>query len=238
MGVQRMARRHALIKKLSSVETLGSTTVICTDKTGTLTQNEMTVRDLWAGGRTYTVTGVGYAPEGDFLLDGKPIVVSSDPDVRQLLTAAALANNARVLPPGDENPQWSILGDPTEAALCVAAMKAGLDLEEIDRQQPRIRELPFESRRKRMSTIHRVGKSEVAYTKGAPREVLDLCNCIQIDGQERELDEATRNRIIAANDQYARDGLRVLAIAWRTLPPNLSRMDASKRYAQEEVERD
>jgi Ca2+-transporting ATPase len=215
MGTQRMARRHALIKRLSAVETLGCTTVICTDKTGTLTQNEMTVRDLWLGGRQLTVSGVGYAAEGQ-ILDGKQVAPMGG-DLHLLLTASALCNNAHLLPPNGDSSRWTILGDPTEAALQVAAIKGGLDLAQEARRAPRLRELPFESRRKRMSTIHRVGNSRVAYVKGAPKEVLDLCTHIRLDGQDRPLEDALRAEVMAANDDYARNGLRVLAVATRTL---------------------
>jgi Ca2+-transporting ATPase len=215
MGVQRMAKRHALVKKLSAVETLGCTTVICTDKTGTLTQNEMTVREIWVGGRKLSVTGVGYDPTGQILADGRPLTLPVDPDLHQLLTGAALCNNARLLPPNGSSSRWTILGDPTEAALLVVARKAGLQLEEEARCAPRLRELPFESRRKRMSTIHLEQDQRVAYVKGAPKEVLALCASIRWDGAVRPLDEATRAQIMAANDEYARNGLRVLAVAKR-----------------------
>jgi magnesium-transporting ATPase (P-type) len=154
MGTQRMARRHALIKRLSAVETLGCTTVICTDKTGTLTQNEMTVREVWVADQRFQVSGVGYAPEGRLLYSGQPVLPSLASDLGQVLLAAALCNDARLLPPNSESPQWTVLGDPTEAALLVVARKGGLDLQEVSRQAPRLRELPFDSRRKRMSTIH------------------------------------------------------------------------------------
>jgi len=217
MGVQRMAKRHALVKKLSAVETLGCTTVICTDKTGTLTQNEMTVRNLWAGGREFTVSGYGYEPQGTVEADGQPLAPASDADVNTLLTAAALCNNARLLPPNGESKRWTILGDPTEAALLVAAAKYGLKPEELAARQPRQRELPFESRRKRMSTINRCNGGRLAYVKGAPNEVLSLCTHIQVRGQVQPLDEAMRRRIAAANDAYARQALRVLAVAYRPL---------------------
>lgn len=155
MGTQRMARRHALVKRLSAVETLGCTTVICTDKTGTLTQNEMTVSELWVAGRHLTVTGVGYTTEGHLLEQSRPMPAPVTGEVRELLRAAALCNDARMLPPNSVFSQWTILGDPTEAALQVVAAKAGINLEQETRQWPRFRELPFDSRRKRMTTIHR-----------------------------------------------------------------------------------
>ena len=218
MGVQRMARRNALIKRLSAVETLGCTSVILSDKTGTLTQNEMTVNKLWVAGHHYTVSGVGYNPEGQINDVANSHSVATSPDLRQLLLVASLCNNARVLPPNHETPRWTVLGDPTEAALCVAARKGGLDLEEALSTTPRLRELPFDSRRKRMTTIHQVGNRRVAYVKGAPKEVLALCTQIQCDNRLHALDEAERMVIGETNDAYARDGLRVLAVAMRALP--------------------
>lgn len=234
MGTQRMAQRHALVKRLSAVETLGCTSVICTDKTGTLTQNEMTVTDLWAGGRHVAVTGVGYAPEGQLLEAGAPASLTND--VYQLLQAAALCNNARLLPPNGDDPRWSILGDPTEAALLVVAQKAGLQLEAQLQQWPRLREFPFESRRKRMSTLHRLGRETGAFIKGAPKEVLALCTHLSLAGTVQPLDDAQRAVIMAENDAYARTGLRVLAVASRTLPPVARRGGASMRYSEAEVE--
>ncbi|MHB9034237.1 MAG: cation-translocating P-type ATPase, partial [Anaerolineae bacterium] len=141
MGVQRMAKRHALVKKLSAVETLGCTTVICTDKTGTLTQNEMTVRNLWLSGKKVVVSGVGYAPTGSVQEEGTNKDLALDEDVRQLLLGGALCNNSRLLSPADDRPRWSILGDPTEAALVVAARKAGVDADKESKNLPRVREL-------------------------------------------------------------------------------------------------
>jgi potassium/sodium efflux P-type ATPase len=237
MGVQRMVKRHALVKRLSGVETLGCTTVICTDKTGTLTQNEMTVRELWVGRRRLTITGAGYAPDGEILDQDRP-VYETDSNLSRLLLAAAQCNDSRLIPPGGETNQWTVLGDPTEAALRVAALKGGLDLEVEARRTPRLRELPFDSRRKRMSTIHRKpgdDAQQIAYVKGAPREILALCTHIWCDGRAESLTEELRAEIMATNDDYARDGLRVLAVAERQLPDHLNRLSA---YTAEIVERD
>jgi len=226
MGTQRMARRHALIKRLSAVETLGCTTVICTDKTGTLTQNEMTVCELWLAARQLTVMGVGYAPEGQLLEQGQPVAQPVDADVRQLLVAAGLCNDARALPPNALAAPWTILGDPTEAALRVVASKGGIDLEVEAQQLPRVGELPFDSRRKRMSTIHQQGDTpyatSIAYVKGAPKEVLALCTGILLHGQACPLKEIQRTQIMLANDAAARRGLRVLAVAQRPLPAGVT----------------
>jgi magnesium-transporting ATPase (P-type) len=219
MGVQRMAARNALIKRLSAVETLGCTSVICTDKTGTLTQNEMTVREIWVAGRRFTVTGTGYVLEGRILEGDRPQEAPEGSDLRALLVSAGLCTNARLVPRDSELSRWSVLGDPTEGALRVLARKAGLDLDLEERQTPRLRELPFESRRKRMSTLHRAGgPSLTAHVKGAPREVLSLCTRVLINGVEEILSDSLREQIMAANDEHARSGLRVLAVARRTMP--------------------
>jgi potassium/sodium efflux P-type ATPase len=222
MGVQRMAKRNAIIKKLSSVETLGCTTVICTDKTGTLTENEMTVRALWVGGHKLTVTGVGYEVKGQILAEDKSIPSPADGDVRQILVAAGLCNDARLLPPKDGSNHWTELGDPTEAALRVVALKGGVNPDaELDRL-PRLRELPFDSHRKMMSTVHQGPEgTSLAYVKGAPQKILDLSTSIQVNGQAVPLTEGSRTQIVEANDEYARNGLRVLAVAWRPLPLDL-----------------
>ncbi|GIW35968.1 MAG: haloacid dehalogenase [Meiothermus sp.] len=219
LGVQRMAGRHALIKRLSAVETLGCTSVICTDKTGTLTQNEMTVREVWVGGQPFRVEGVGYAPEGAIVgSQGASTSSQVSQDLQDCLRAAALCNNARLLPPGEGRPRWSILGDPTEAALLVVAQKAGIDPEVALTESPRLRELPFDARRKRMSTVHRVGPAQVAYVKGAPKEVLGLCTYLRQGGANLPLTDDLQAQVMAVNDGYARAGLRVLAVATRTLP--------------------
>ena len=244
MGVQRMARRHALVKRLSAVETLGCTTVICTDKTGTLTQNEMTVCQMWLAGQRLTVTGVGYEPQGQ-IISATGAVVSlpnaaggegseeplSPEDLRPLLLAAGLCNNARLLAPNGDSARWNILGDPTEAALQVAARKGGLEPEREAALTPRLRELPFESRRKRMSTIHHTPTGRLAYVKGAPTEILALCTEVWHQGRACPLTEAWRGEISAANDDFARAGLRVLAIARRALPP-ISPATARKRSSR------
>jgi potassium/sodium efflux P-type ATPase len=226
MGTQRIARHHALMKRLSAVETLGCTTVICTDKTGTLTQNEMTVCELWLAGLQLTVTGVGYAPEGEILEQGRPMAHPVAADVRQLLVAAGLCNDARILPPNALASHWTILGDPTEAALRVVARKGGINLEAEAQELPRLLELPFDSRRKRMSTIHQRHATPhappIAYVKGAPKEVLALCTHRLLHGRVHPLEDTYRTQIMAANDAAARRGLRVLAIAQRTLPARMA----------------
>lgn len=222
MAVQRMSKRNALVKKLNSVEALGSTSVICTDKTGTLTQNEMTVKHLWTAARTYEVTGVGYAPEGFIESGGKRYRAVDDIDLELLLEGGLLCGNARLHAPEEEGGRYEVMGDPTEACLIVSAQKGGIDPAELDGRMPRVKELPFESRRKRMTTVHALedpidGARTVAFVKGAPNEVVKLSERIRVDGEVVELTDELRARIMDANDRYAADGLRVLAVAYRAI---------------------
>ncbi|MCL4460058.1 MAG: cation-transporting P-type ATPase [Chloroflexi bacterium] len=232
VGVSTLARKNALVKRLSGVETMGSVTAICTDKTGTLTQNEMTVREIWADRQKITVTGTGYEPAGDFRIDRRP----ADPEVtcrlHLLLRAASFCNNARLVPPSGLREKWRIVGDPTEGALLVAARKGNLDYEQELQLNPRIYELPFESGRKRMTTIHREENGLVAYVKGAPKEVLAICSRILLDGQVVPLTDELRNTITEQNDEFALASLRVLGVAYRTLP------EGSDYRSVEQVERE
>lgn len=229
IAVQRLARRGVLVKKLATLETLGKVSVVCTDKSGTLTQNQMTVREVWLGDTRISVTGVGYEPVGEFSPD--PAELGRSAELDMLLKAAYLCNNARLTPPSEQKPNWSVLGDQTEAALRSLALKGTLDEADAARRYPRIHELPFDAVRKRMSTIHLVDGQDMAFVKGAPKEVLDRCGCILIQGEERPLDETLRASIIAANDEYARRAMRVLALAYRRLPPRTG------AYTSENVER-
>ena len=179
VAAQRMAKRNVLVKKLSSVETLGSTTVICTDKTGTLTANQMTVREVWLPGLTVDVDGVGYAPTGSFSAEGASVTGDAKTRLDDCLTAAVLCNNARLREPVEGSDVWTILGDPTEAAMLVAAAKAGFDIEELERERPRRFEHPFDSSRKRMTVVCDVGGRQVAYVKGAPKETIELCTHVR-----------------------------------------------------------
>ena len=222
MAVQRMSRRNALVKKLDSVEALGSTSVICTDKTGTLTQNEMTVNHLWTASREYEVTGVGYAPEGRIESEDAAYRAVDDPDLELLLEGGLLCGNARLRAPEEEGRRYEVYGDPTEACLIVSAQKGGIDPAELERRMPRVKELPFESRRKRMTTVHALeepvdGAMRVAFTKGAPNEVVRLADRVRVGGRVVPMTDGMRERIMAANDAYAADGLRVLAVAYRAL---------------------
>ncbi len=229
IAVQRLTLKGVLAKKLNIVETLGTVSVICTDKSGTLTQNQMTVREIWTSRRKIRITGVGYEPRGKFSPDpnGHPWGET----LLALLEAADCCNNARLNPPSAEHPTWSSLGDQTEAAMKVAALKAKVNEKELGLIYPRVHEIPFDARRKRMTTIHRGLRSEMAFTKGAPREVLQLCTHIEIDNQVIPLDDTLRAEILAANDDYARRALRVLAVARRELKPG------EESYRAENIER-
>lgn len=210
VGVRRMARRQALIKKLLAVEALGATTVICTDKTGTLTTGQMTVQAVWAGGVGHAVSGAGYDPAGE--VEDPALVID-------VLRAALLCSDARLLPPDPEQGKdWRVVGDTTEGALVVAAAKAGLSTEEEGRKYSRLSELPFDPVRKMMTTVHRAGEGRVALTKGALQEVLPRCANALWDGRILQLDETLRARISGAGDAMAGQALRVLAVARRRLP--------------------
>jgi magnesium-transporting ATPase (P-type) len=217
MAVQRLARRGALVKTLAAIETLGNVSVIATDKSGTLTENQMTIREVWVAGQVLGVSGAGYEPHGAITPD--PTGTDLAQDVERLLTAASLCNNSRLTPPTSEHPHWTCLGDQTEAALRVLARKGGLDEDDLAGQYPRLHEVPFDARRKRMSTIHRGPEGTVAFVKGAPREVLALCTHFRRFGRVEVLDDPLRARILTANDDCARRALRVLALAERPVTP-------------------
>jgi P-type Ca2+ transporter type 2C len=231
IAVQRLAQKKVLVKKLASVETLGAVSVVCTDKSGTLTQNQMTVRRIWVGGQQFHISGVGYDPRGDIGLDSGCDECWSQ-DLEAFYRAAFLCNNSRLISPNDERQQWTCLGDQTEAALLALSLKAHLNEEEVRREYPRIHEIPFEARRKRMSTIHRHAENDIAIVKGAPKEVLQLCSHVLLKGELIPLNSDNRSQILAANDEYARGALRVLALAQRELP---SRKGS---YLSETVEHD
>lgn len=212
MGVARMAGRNAVVKNLSSVETLGCTTVICSDKTGTLTQNLVMVSRFWADGSMYSVTGSGYEPEGEFLRDGMPLDrerLAEEASAARLLECALVCNNAHV---EKQEGEWRVIGDPTEGALVVLGRKAGLRT-----PHRRIHINPFESVRKRMSVLAEPapGAEKILYVKGALVETLDLCNGILRDGAARPITDADRREILASSDGLARQGLRIISFAFR-----------------------
>ena len=209
IGLRRMARRHALIRRLSAVETLGCVSVICSDKTGTLTKDEMTVRRVFAAGELLEVTGSGFEPRGAFLRDGSPLP-EPPPPVAELLCAGALASDARIAP-GDGG--WRARGDPTEGALVAAALKGGIVLEELETAYPRVGEIPFTSESRRMTTLHHGPRGPVAFSKGAPEVILQACSRWIAPEGEKELDHRAREALLLAARRLAEEGLRVLAVA-------------------------
>jgi Ca2+-transporting ATPase len=235
LGMREMIKRHALIRRLSSVETLGSATTICSDKTGTLTQNQMTVTRLWVDGHTFGVTGSGYQPTGEFTLDNQVVNLENYPASLTALWVGALNNDADLESRSSGNgnaPTYRMVGDPTEGALIVAAAKSGATLSQLTRAYPREQEIPFDSTRKRMVTIHTVQDPRpedispfydrekyawhVVAVKGAPDVVLELCNAYQtIDDRHAPLTPQIRQKILAANDAMTSDALRVLGVAYR-----------------------
>ncbi len=213
VGVQRMARRRAVVRRLSAVETLGSTTVICTDKTGTLTRNEMTVTALCLpDGLEVAVTGVGYEPNGKFLADGREIDPVSADGVRALLEAGVLCNDAQLQGPGESESTWKPIGDPTEVALLALAIKGSVVPEELRVRWPRRAEIPFDPAVQMMATQHGTPAASWVVLKGAPEAVLDLCRAVRRNGQEVALDDAERRAMHAAAVRMAEQALRVLAV--------------------------
>ncbi len=232
LGMREMIRRHALIRRLSSVETLGSATVICSDKTGTLTQNQMTVTQIWVDGQLVYVSGTGYSRKGDFEVRKKKVDLANYPGVQTALWVGALNNDAILEPLEGDEDSYRIVGDPTEGALLVAAAKAGALAVNVKEAYPREGEVPFDSERKRMITIHNVINPreddlspfkdtqyqgwDVVAVKGAPDLVLELCNRYQgVDDKPRPMDEASRQRISDSIDRMTEDALRVLGVAIR-----------------------
>ena len=215
MAAQRLAQKGVLAKKLSIIETLGTVSIICTDKSGTLTQNQMTVKEIWVSRQKLKVSGVGYEPTGEFI--PAPHNQPWEETLYSLLEAANSCNNSRLYEPTLEHPTWTSLGDQTEAALKVTALKAGLNEKALNILYPRVHEIPFDARRKRMTTVHRRIDAEFAFVKGSPREVLQLCTTVEIDNKIVPLTNELRAEIMAANDEYARNALRVLAMAKRDL---------------------
>jgi Ca2+-transporting ATPase len=210
IGVQRMVKRHALMRRLPAVETLGCTSIICSDKTGTLTRDEMTVRAVFVAGDHLDVTGAGYEPVGSFVREGKPAEPSDA--LRRLLTAATLASDAHVVHDAADG-RWHVKGDPTEGALIVAAGKAGLHKSELDTRWPRVGEIPFTSETKRMTTLHAGPEGAFACAKGAPEVILESCTHYWTSSGAAPLDRAGREAVAAAAQRMARQALRVLGVA-------------------------
>ena len=218
LGVQRMVRRNALVRKLSAVEALGAATVICSDKTGTLTKGEMNVRIVFAGGREYEVVGEGFDPDGEVRLDGTPVSLADDPDLAAVLRCGMLCNDASVR---RKDPGYAWEGDATEVALVVAGMRTGLLKDALEKESPRVAEIAFSSERKMMSTVHAAPDAgrRIVYVKGAPERVLAGCDRILVGGEVRPLDEYTRKQILFRNQEMATRALRVLGLATKEIPP-------------------
>jgi len=215
VGTRRMVRRNVIVRTMPSVETLGCTTVICSDKTGTITRNQMTVRKIYSGRRLIDVDGDGYRPEGCFSMAGSPLDPRQDEELNLLLKAAALCNNAGLT---KQEGEWKAVGDPTETSLLVAAAKAGLELGDLKNDSPRVHEIPFSSERKRMATLHEEDQAFTVYLKGAPDVLLGLCSQVRAAGGAIPIDEEARAEIVRMNDRLAREAYRVLAVAYRRLP--------------------
>jgi len=230
LGVQRMAKQRAIIRKLPAVETLGAATIICSDKTGTLTQNQMTVRQIYTADQIYEVTGLGYQPEGDFVLAGKPVLPDSDANLSFTLLCGALCNDSNLdKEEAEGKEQWKIIGDPTEGALMVVAAKAGIARKDVNRDYPRVKEIPFDSDRKLMTTLHKGSFKFAALksveaeqpdglwviTKGAPDNVLKRCRSYLGATGVEKLTEERRNEFLKQNELMGKEALRVLGVAIR-----------------------
>jgi Ca2+-transporting ATPase len=213
IGVQRMVKRNALVRRLPAVETLGSTTVICSDKTGTLTKDEMTVRKIYVQGETLDVSGAGYEPHGQFSIAGN--LVEPSESLKHLVRGATLASDAHIVH-GESDNRWHVKGDPTEGALVVAAAKAGFRKIELDKTYPRVNEIPFTSETKRMTTLHTMDDRVVAFSKGAPEMILDSCTKQLTAEGESPLTAQDREQILDVARNMAGEALRVLAVARRT----------------------
>jgi P-type Ca2+ transporter type 2C len=216
IGVSRMAKRNAIIRKLHAVETLGCTTVICSDKTGTLTRNEMTVKAIYDGHDDYEVLGSGYEPVGEIRhgdLEAGPLEIRSGSNLEMALRIGLLCNESTLV---KENGSFTVKGDPTEGALIVAALKAGLDLEKERREYPQVSIIPFESERGYMATLHEHDGEKLVFLKGAPEKLLHICSL------ERSPEECRMPDLLRASEEYGRRGLRVLALGWKQLPPHLA----------------
>lgn len=219
IGVHRMAKRNAIIRKLQAVDTLGSATAICTDKTGTLTTNQMTTQKIFVNNKMVKVTGAGYAPEGRFEVNGKPVEAAKDETLSFLLQIAALCNDARLRRHKLDGKQlWEIYGDTTEGALVVAAAKASFQKDYLEDKYPRVDEIPFDPKDRYMATFHKISTEKLhVYVKGASETILERCAEILEDGKTKRLTPQKKEEILKANTHMASEALRVLAIAYETI---------------------
>jgi len=219
VGVNRMAKRNAVIRKLQAVDTLGSATAICTDKTGTLTTNQMTVQKIFVDNKIVNVTGAGYAPEGHFEVDGNTIDPATNETLNLLLHTAALCNDSRLRQHEvKEGFRWEIYGDPTEGALVVVAAKAKLEKHELEEKFPRVDEIPFNPKDRYMATFHKTSEGHLSvYVKGAPETILEMCSQTMEDGKTKKLTEQRKEEILKVSTQMASEALRVLAMAYQII---------------------
>lgn len=218
LGVGRLAKKKAIVKKLSSVETLGSTTVICSDKTGTLTKNEMTIISCFSQGRVFEVTGNGYDPKGKVLENGKKIDKRTFNELKQFFEDGFLASNGRVEPPDRHHKGWYAIGDPTEAAFTPLVMKVGLKPADLDKRFPLLEELPFDSNRKRMTIVRKHKGRVIGYMKGSLESVISCCNTVQINNEQIPLIDKMKKEILKEGEVFASQALRVIALAYRDFP--------------------
>ena len=232
IGVQRMAKRHAIIRKLPACETLGAASVICTDKTGTLTKNQMTIRQVYANFQMYDVEGAGYEPVGNITLEGTRVDPANDRTLFLTAMAGAMCNNA-VLSKDVEKGQYAILGDPTEGSFLVLAGKMDIDLKSENESNKRIHEIFFDSNRKRMTTVHSDENVMFSYSKGAAEVLLDLCDSIMVDGEVRPLTSEDSYQILESVEEMSNRALRVMGTAMK----DLGSFDTSLHLAEDTVER-
>jgi potassium/sodium efflux P-type ATPase len=229
INVLKMVKQNVLVKRLSAVQTLGSVTVICTDKTGTITKGEMTVNKLWVYDYVVDVSGVGYKPEGDFTINGQLLQEGQTGSLEKLIEIAALCNGAKLDPPSDRNRNWSVIGDPTDGALLVAALKSNVNVQNALDKKPIVHVLPFSFERKRMSTVHKLNGDVYIYTKGAPRNILDICSKVLVDGKVEELNEENMMIIESRIHEFANQGLRVIAVAYKEIPKSTYNKDEAEK---------
>jgi calcium-translocating P-type ATPase len=220
INVLKMAKENVLVKQLDAVQTLGSVTVICTDKTGTITKGEMTVKKIWVPNEVVKVSGVGYTPSGKFTYNGKTLEKDESHRIEKLLEISAICNSAKVEQPSDTNRSWNIIGDPTDGALLVATMKYGINVQNLLEKKPVAKMIPFDSKRKMMTTIHKNGDRVFVYTKGAPRNILSICDKIIVNNHIENLAGKNLQSVEARIHEFANEGLRVIAMSYKEIKEN------------------